>query len=157
MQWAEWSAENVPGPGKEKVWRREARVSVQAQACGSPGLEGSADFLIGFFGFARLLPFSAGLFPLLFPLQTGQQILRAGPPQLMQLKQFHHAAIGTPSGVQLEQHGCDQRQIQLDRHALLALGQPVAAAQEAFEPAKETFNLPAPPAGGTRRGTRPSA
>src|SRR5689334_18249734 len=80
---------------------------------------------------------------ILLASETLSQFLSRGDAQLVELDEFHHPFVGAAANRQLEQQGGDQRQINLDGRSLRTLGQPVPAAQNAFDPPEKQFHLPA--------------
>src|SRR5438552_18932476 len=80
-----------------------------------------------------------------FPLQSAHQFVQTGHSQLIKLKQLEHPFGRSPTGIELQEHCRNQGQIKLIGRSLLAFGQPMPAAQQAFYPPEKQFDLPPPP------------
>ena len=80
-----------------------------------------------------------------FAAQAGQEFIQGGHAHLVELDELEPAPIGPAPEDLLEEHRGDQCQVKLVGHALGAFGQPVPAAEQAFDPPEKTFDLPAPP------------
>src|SRR5271168_4150178 len=78
-----------------------------------------------------------------FPEDGSGQVLLGEEPQKIKLQRLPQPQGGPPPQMQLEQHCRNQGQIKLDGHAARGLRQKMAAAQNAFKPAKKQFHLPA--------------
>ena len=61
---------------------------------------------------------------------------------LMPLQHLHHAFVGLGAGEFREQQALDESKIYLDHYASLAFGKPMAAGNQAFEPAEKHLHLP---------------
>ena len=70
-------------------------------------------------------------------LQSRRQLLQRSHASEIEADHFHGPLVRTPPGVAQEEQGGDERAVDLQGHAALALGQPVAAAQDALEPLEE--------------------
>jgi hypothetical protein len=77
-----------------------------------------------------------------FALKGASHIFQAGHTQKVKLQHLQDAPAGPPSGIELQQKRANQRQVNLGGHSLGRLGQPMPAAQHAFDPAEEQFHLP---------------
>src|SRR5271165_6603046 len=76
-------------------------------------------------------------------LQVSLHLLLGGPTKQVILQHFVRPLGWLPTGPQGNQEAGNQRHVGLDRHAIGAGRQQVAAAQDAFEPAEEKFHRPA--------------
>src|SRR5271165_346223 len=76
-------------------------------------------------------------------LQVSLHLLLGGPTKQVILQHLVRPLGWLPTGPQGNQEAGNQRHVGLDRHAIGAGRQQVAAAQDAFEPAEEKFHRPA--------------
>ncbi len=75
--------------------------------------------------------------------KMGEQFVFAGPIHEIELNHFPSSFVGFTAGPQYDQQAGDQCGIGLQGDAVGVLEQQVPTAENAFEPAKEEFRLPA--------------
>lgn len=75
--------------------------------------------------------------------QMGFHLRQAGPTDEVELNRLQRSFAGFAAGVQSDQQAGDQSDVQLDGDAVLTVGDQMAAAENAFEPAEEQFHRPA--------------
>jgi hypothetical protein len=69
--------------------------------------------------------------------QDALQFFEGNPPRPIELQGFPLPLSRLAAGPQHQQHGGNQRAIDLERHPRLRFRQPVATAQNAFDPLEE--------------------
>ena len=76
-------------------------------------------------------------------MQTGLKILVVSQAQQVELDEFHHPTVGTPTAVKLQEQGANEGEVNFNGYPAGRFRQPVATAQDAFDPAEEELDVPA--------------